>query len=123
MFIAQFFKASSLKKNRSITFIVWVLGRVEKDAKKDQKNVKNIFFCLKKISKCDICFYTHFSRPFQKYRFQIICSFSHKKIMGYFRFFLTHSGLFTALKPTLCIKKITKKSFKLLTLKSQKISR
>ena len=36
MFIAQFFKASSLKtKIRSITFIVWVLGRVEKNAKKN----------------------------------------------------------------------------------------
>ena len=46
MFIAQFFKASSLKKKiRSITFIVWVLGRVEKNA------------------------YTHFSRAFQKYSF------------------------------------------------------
>ena len=48
MFIAQFFKASSLKKIRSITFIVWVPGRVEKNAKKGKKN--------------DTCFYTHFSR-------------------------------------------------------------
>ena len=46
-----------------------------------------IFFLFKQISKCDTCFYTHFSRAFQKYSFQI-CSFSHKKVMGYFRFFL-----------------------------------
>ena len=51
-------------------FIVWVQGRVEKNAKKSQKkNVKNIFFCLKQISKCDTCFYAHFSRAFQKYSF------------------------------------------------------
>ena len=49
--------------------------------KKDQKS-DEIFFCLKQISKCDTCFYTHFSRAFQKYSFQI-CSFSHKKFMGY----------------------------------------
>ena len=35
MFIAEFFKASSLKKNRPITLIVWVLGSVEKNAKKN----------------------------------------------------------------------------------------
>ena len=58
------------KKIRSITFIVWVLGRVEKNAaKKSLKNVKNIFFGLKQISKCDTCFYTHFSRAFKKYSF------------------------------------------------------
>ena len=64
LFIAQFFKANSLKKKiRSITIILWVLGSFQ------------------------------------------ICSFSHKKVMGYFRFFFTHSGLFTALYPTLCVKK------------------
>ena len=55
------------KKIRSITFIVWVLGRVEKNAKKGPKNVKNNVLGLKQISKCDTCFYTHFSRTFQKY--------------------------------------------------------
>ena len=56
------------KKIRSITFIVWVLGRVEKKGfKKSKKNVKNIFFGLKQISKCDTCFYNHYSRAFQKY--------------------------------------------------------
>ena len=51
-----------------------------------------------------MCFYIHFSRAFKKYSFQI-CSFSHKKVVGYFRFFFTHSGPLTALYPTLCIKK------------------
>ena len=43
--------------------------------------------------------------------------------MGYFRFFFTHSRLFTALWPVpypIC-KKITKKSFKLLFMKVKKI--
>ena len=71
--------------------------------KKKSKIVKNIFFCLKQISKCDTCFYTLFSRAFQKY--------SHKKVMGYFRFFFTHSRLFTALYPTLCVKKKITKFF------------
>ena len=64
-----------------------------------------IFFCLTQISKCDTCFYTHFSRAFQKYSFQI-CNFSHK--------------LFNVLYPTLCVKKkFTKESFKLLVMKSK----
>ena len=49
-------------------FIVWVQGRVEKNAKKRKKNVK-IFFFLKQISKCDTCFYTHFLRALKKYSF------------------------------------------------------
>ena len=49
MFIAQFFKASTLKKIRSITLIVWVLGRVEKNAKKGQTNVKKKIFVKKNI--------------------------------------------------------------------------
>ena len=45
-------------------------------------------------------------------------------IMDYLRFFFKHSRLFTALYPTLCVKnKITKKFFKLLFMKSLKISR
>ena len=54
------------KITRSITFIVWVLRRIEKNAKKGKKNCKNIFFGLKQISKFDTCFYIHFSRAFQK---------------------------------------------------------
>ena len=38
------FQGQLIEKKRSITFIVWVLGRVKKMPKKSQKNVKNIFF-------------------------------------------------------------------------------
>ena len=55
------------KKIRSITFIVWVLGRVDKNTLKKSKNMLKIF--IFKISKCDTCVYTHFSRAFQKYSF------------------------------------------------------
>ena len=49
MFIAQFFKASSLKKIRSIFLIVWVLGRpVEKSPKKGKTCKKLFFFVLNK---------------------------------------------------------------------------
>ena len=50
MFIAQFFKASSLKKIKSITLTVWVLGRVEKNVKKkgNKKCKKNLVFVLNK---------------------------------------------------------------------------
>ena len=37
MFIAQFFKTSSVKKVRQIILIVWMLGRVEKNAKERKK--------------------------------------------------------------------------------------
>ena len=50
--------------------------------KNGQKMVQNIYFCSKKI------FYIHLSRAFQKYRFYL-CSVSHKRGMGYFRFFYT----------------------------------
>ena len=103
MFIAQFFKASSLKnKIRPITLIVWVLGRVEKTQKRVRK-IKKYFFCFKQIWKCDTCFSIHFSRAFQKYSFQV-CSFSPKKGMAYF-IFLSKDRTFSALYPTLCIKK------------------
>ena len=45
MFIAQFFKASSLKKIEPITLIVWVLRRVEKMPKRVKK-CKKYFFVL-----------------------------------------------------------------------------
>ena len=48
--------------------------------------LKIFLFCFKHISKCGTCFYIHFSRAFQKLGFQI-CSFSHKKVMGYLDFF------------------------------------
>ena len=52
------------KKTRSINFVVWVLGRVGKMPKKRSKNVRNIIFCLRQISKCDTCFYIYFSKAF-----------------------------------------------------------
>ena len=89
MFIAQFYKTSLLKKIRPITLIVWALGWVEKMPKKRlQKCKRKIGFSFKQISKCNTCIFIHFSRAFQKYNFYI-CSFSHKKVMGYFRFFYT----------------------------------
>ena len=42
MFIAQFFKARSLKKGRPITLTVWVLRRVKKNAKKESEKLKKI---------------------------------------------------------------------------------
>ena len=105
MFIAQFFKASSLKKKiRSITFIVWVLGKVEKSAlKKVKKELKIFFFVKNKYLSVTLVSTPIFQGLLKKYSFQI-CSFSHKKCVDYFRLFFTHSGLFTALCPTLCIK-------------------
>ena len=50
MFIAKFFMASSLKKNRPLTLIVWVRGRLE----------KNVDIKVGKIIK-------HFSFVFDKY--------------------------------------------------------
>ena len=48
MFRAQFFKASSLKKKvRSITFIVWVLERFEKNSLKKVKKMLKILFFFK----------------------------------------------------------------------------
>ena len=45
MFIAQFFQGQLIeKKIRSITFIVLVLGRVEKNALKKVKKMSKIFF-------------------------------------------------------------------------------
>ena len=67
-FIVQFFKASSKKKIRSITLIVWVLKRIEK-MPKIVKKLRNFFLVLNKyqsvthVSKCI------FSRVFQKYSF------------------------------------------------------
>ena len=97
--------------------------RVKKMLKKWSKNCKKCFgFCLKQIPKCDTCFHTHFSRAFQKYSFQI-CSFSHKKVMGYFRYFFYTLQTFYHPGPVsypMREKKNSKKSFKLLFMKSKK---
>ena len=55
------------KKNRSITFIVGVLGRVEKKCqKKRAKNVKNIFFLFKTNIKVWHMFLHPFFKGFSK---------------------------------------------------------
>ena len=78
MCIVQFLKASSLKKNRPITLIGW---------KKCQKNDKNTFLVLNKYQNVR-CFYIHFSRAFSR------CSFYHKKVIGYFRFYFSEPLIF-----------------------------
>ena len=51
--------------------------------------MKKIFLCFKQISKCDTCFYMHFSKTFQNYSFRSVALVT-KKMMGNFRFFFTH---------------------------------
>ena len=87
MFIAQFFKASSLKKIRQITLIVWVLRRVKKMPKKVKKNEENFFcFVLNKYHSV-----THVSASIFQGLFKNIVLRSValviKKVVGYFRFF------------------------------------
>ena len=60
-------------------------------------------FCFKQILKCYTCFFIRFSRAFQKYSFQI-CSFSHKKVMGYLLFFFPRKTRFFTKSPLLFIK-------------------
>jgi len=43
IFIAQVFKAISLRKIRPLTLIVWVLGRVEQNLRKRLEKCNNIF--------------------------------------------------------------------------------
>ena len=72
--------------------------------------------CFKQISKCDAFFYMQFLRTFKKQSFQI-CSFSHKKVMGYLKFFFTDWTFFL---PCNLPYKLKKKflCFKLLSIKS-----
>ena len=91
------------------TLIVWVLGRIEKGS----RNEKNIFFVVNKyqsVTHVSICIV-------QNYNF----SFSHKKVIGNFRFF-SQTGLFSVLCQTYGLKKNYKKSFKFLIIKSHEIS-
>ena len=64
---------------------IYQLLRPEKGGKKGQKK-KKIFF-LKQISKCDTCFYMHFSRLFKKIVFISVALVI--KALGYLRFFFT----------------------------------
>ena len=83
------FKANSLKKIRSITFIVWVLGRVEKNAKKDRKNVKNIFFLNKHLSVTHVST-SIFQGLFKNKVFRSVALVT-KKLWAILEFFFTHS--------------------------------
>ena len=77
------------------------------------KRKKVFLFCFKQISKCDQCFYIHFSRDRKNIVFRSV-TLGIKKLWAILDFF-TETGLLTALYPTLCIKKkIYKKSFKFL---------
>ena len=76
--------------------------------------MKKIFFCFKQISKCNTCFYLHFSRAFQTFRSLALVI---KNVMGYF---FHRPDFFPPC--TLKIKKFNKTYFKLL-FKSHKMSR
>ena len=91
------------EKIRSITFIVWMLARVEKIVNKQGQNNEKTYFLFKQISKCDKCFYIHFSKALKKYSLQI-CSFSCKKLWAILEFFFPN-WTFSALYSTLCVKK------------------
>ena len=64
--------------------------------KKRVKKNKIFFVVLSKYQSV-----THVSTSILKYHF-FICSFCHKQVISHF---FTQTGLFTALNPTLCIKK------------------
>ena len=74
MLIANFSRPAQWKKIRSITVIVWVLGRVEKNAQKKSNKCKKYFFGFKQISKCDTCFYIHFQGLFKNIAFRSVTS-------------------------------------------------
>ena len=84
------------------------------------RHIINTHFCiysqiikekkLKRVKKGDTCFYIEFQWLF-KNRVFLSVALVKKKVMGYFRFFFHRTGF------------LTKKSFKLLFIKSHKISR
>ena len=90
----------------------------KKNAKKGRKNVKNIFLFTTNI-KVSHTFLHHFSRAFQNYSFQI-CNFSHKKVMGYLRFFL-QTPVFYRPAPYLRHKKLPKNALNFYLWKLKKL--
>ena len=52
---------------------------------------KNICLCFKQISKGYTCFYNHFSKEFQIFRYVALVT---KKVMHYLRFFFDRPGFF-----------------------------
>ena len=117
LFLAQFFKfrPNHLRKIRPITFIVWVLRRVEKMAKKG-KNANYYFF----VSWCGTYFSIHFSKAFKKYNFRSVVLIT--KMLWTILDFFTRTGLFTILYPSLWIKKNHQNFFKFLSIECQKIT-
>ena len=71
---------------------------------------------------CDTCFYTRFQRLFKNIVFRSV-RFSQKKVMGYFIFSFYTLRTFYRPVPYPMHKKNYKKSFKLLFIKSKKMSR
>ena len=108
--IAQFFKASSLKKKiRSIAWmlgimiIIWILGRVEKIPKKSLKK------CFKNSILYKYQSVTHVSTSIVQGLFKNIVFRSValviKKLWAFLGFFL-HRPDFTDMYPTLCMKNL-----------------
>ena len=84
--------ASSKKKTQIDNFNS--LG-ARKDGKNSKKGSKKLnFFCFKQISKCDTCFYMHFSRSFQNIVFNLYLQ--SQKNLGYIIFF-SQTGFFSVL--------------------------
>jgi len=98
----MFFKASSLKKIRPITLIVWVLARNEKNCQKHgRKNVKNFFLFYTNKKVCHMFF-----KDFSKILFLDLKLFRQKKFWAIFEIFFTQTVLFTATYPTYALIKI-----------------
>ena len=58
------------------------------------KKCKKYFFCLKQISKCDTCFYIHFSRAIPlKYSLVTDVDLVIKKLWAILVFYFTQTGL------------------------------
>ena len=93
MCIAQFAKASSLKKIRPIILIVWVIGRVEKTPKKRVRKIKlkKISFVLNKYE--TVTHISIFQALFRSIVFRYV-AFVTKKVMSFFRFFFQRSDFF-----------------------------
>ena len=91
MCIAQFAKASSLKKIRPIILIVWVIGRVEKTPKKGSEKLKKISFVLNKYE--TVTHISIFQALFRNTVFRYVALIT-KKVMSFFRFFFQRSNFF-----------------------------
>ena len=90
-----------------ITLKVWALGRMEKCLKRVKKWKKIFFFVSNKyqsVTHVSLCI---FQGLFKNIVFRWVCSFSHKKVLGYFRFY-SQTELFLNLKKIFFYKKSLK---------------